>query len=400
MALNFKQGSSAVRSYALVIVLVLISLGVLFLYGREGETGRIHSIQTQIAGLSAPVRSAGSGLAVAGSGAATAISDAQASDATLSALREQNRELRETIAQLEEYRQEATRLEGLLGLKDSYAAEVVTGRVVARSADPWNLMVTLDRGSADGVRSGLPVLGSTGVVGQVAQTNENSCEVRLLPDARSGVSVIIQSNRAEGIVHGSLEGVLYLENVDDDVEVKEGDVLITSGLGGGYFRGLLVGTVATVDGQVGDPDRRIVVEANAEIGPMEEAMIILSMDSEAAETMLATMTAAASSAEGAQGAQAGEGAQGAQAGAAGESGTAAADVQGGAAASAQGAAAGDAAAAQSQEAQGLYDAYGNYAGELYGAYDAYGNFVGNPAGVVETGYYDAYGNPIYIGAGA
>ena len=82
-------------------------------------------------------------------------------------------------------------------------------------------------------------MGTTGVVGQVISVSTYSSQVRLLNDAQSGVAVMLQSSRSEGILSGSVEGVLYLEGVDEGVEVTEGEAVITSGLGGGYFRGLV-----------------------------------------------------------------------------------------------------------------------------------------------------------------
>lgn len=90
-------------------------------------------------------------------------------------------------------------------------------------------------------------MGSTGVVGQVVSCSTYTSEVRLLNDAQSGVAVMLQSSRAEGILSGSVEGVLYLQGVDESTEVKEGEAVITTGLGGGYFRGLVVGVVSKVE---------------------------------------------------------------------------------------------------------------------------------------------------------
>ena len=71
-------------------------------------------------------------------------------------------------------------------------------------------------------------------------TTGSTATVRLLTDPGSGAGAIIQSSRAEGVVRGSLDGLLYLEAVDADVVVNVDDLVVTSGLGGSYTRGLLI----------------------------------------------------------------------------------------------------------------------------------------------------------------
>ena len=282
MALNFKQGSPA-RSYTVLVLLLAISIASMVLYSREDGEGPLHSAQSMVSGLFSPALAASGGISSAEDTIASAVEDATATPETLNALREQNQELRSTIAQLEEYRQEAERLQGTFKLTSAYDANTVTGRVLSRSMDPWNLVVTIDKGSNDGIRSGLPVLGSAGLVGQVVSTTPFTSDVRLLADPQSGVAVLIQSSRDEGIVRGNLDGLLYLENVDDDAEVKVGDVVITSGLGGGFFRGIIVGTVVKVEGEPGSSKFEVVVEPNTNTKAYEEITVITSMNTEKAE---------------------------------------------------------------------------------------------------------------------
>ena len=282
MALNFKQGSPA-RSTIVFIVLVIVCIVCMVLYGREQGSGPLHSAQSTVSGLVSPVKAASGGVSTAEDAIAGAVADATADPQTLTALREQNEQLRATIAQLEEYRQEAERLEGVLALRDAFDATAVTGRVLSRSLDPWNLVVTIDKGTNDNVRAGMPVLGSSGLVGQVIATTPFTADVRLLADPQSGVAVMVQSSRDEGILRGNLDGLLYLEDMDEDAQVKPGDVVITSGLGGGFFRGIMVGTVVKVDERPGSIQRTVVVEPNAHTAAYEEATVIISMDSDAAE---------------------------------------------------------------------------------------------------------------------
>ncbi|MBO4365985.1 MAG: rod shape-determining protein MreC [Eggerthellaceae bacterium] len=282
MAHNFRQASPALRSHALVIVLLVISLACVTMYAREGEGGLMHTMQSGTSAMFTPMRAASGAVSTVEYSAFTAINDSTADPSTLSELKEQNEQLRQTVAQLEEYRQESIRLQQLLDFRDLYSLEGVTATVLSRSTDSWNNVITIGKGSEEGVRAGLPVAGPNGLVGQVVSVTPHTAEVRLLQDPQSGVAVMIQSNREEGIVKGSLDGLLYLENVSDDAEVKPGDVVITSGLGGSFYRGIVVGTVVKVEGESGLTSRRIVVEPNEKTGPLQEVMVITAMNSEGA----------------------------------------------------------------------------------------------------------------------
>ena len=298
MALNFQNQNGAPARRVLLIVLLVASLVMATVYSREGDEGPLHTVQGAVSSLSSSLKLLG---ATASSGARNvgdAITDASASDATLSELREQNAELRQLVAQTEEYRQEVDRLQGLLDLRDSSGAEGVGGRIIGRNTDAWNQTVTIDVGSSSGVSSGLTVMGPTGVIGQVVSTTDATATVRLLSDPQSGAAALIQSSRAEGVVRGSLDGLLYLENVDSDVQVSVGDVVLTSGLGGSYTRGLLIGTVVKVEGNQGDATRRIVVSQNDEAKSLEEVVVVTSVSSDSSSTSSASSGSSSSASSG------------------------------------------------------------------------------------------------------
>ncbi len=276
MALNFKQNGMAPTGWVPLAVFLVISIACVTVYAREGEEGPLHSVQGAFETITAPLSFAGSTVGSAGQGIVASVGDLTADESTLSGLRAQNAELRELVSQTEEYRQEVERLEALLGMKTSSGVEGIGARVIGRSEGAWSQSVTIDVGKSSGIDVGMTVMGVSGVVGQVISTSETTSVVRLLTDPQSGVAVVIQSNRAEGIVRGSLEGVLYLEDIDSDVQVSVGDVVVTSGLGGSYVRGLIVGTIVKVDQRQGEGLRSIVVAPNDATGPLEEVLVVTS----------------------------------------------------------------------------------------------------------------------------
>lgn len=276
MAFEAQHNLSAGLYRGIVAALAVLCVACMVVYTHEGEGGPLHSIQSAVKGAIVPAEMVGIQLDAAGQSAAEAGEDAGASEETLTQLRERNAELTALLAQAEELRLENERLQGLANILSVYGIEGPTGRVIGRSTDAWNQTVTLDVGSDAGVEEGLTVVGSTGVVGQVVSVMPGSCVVRLLTDPQSGAAALVQSSRAEGVVRGSLAGLLYLENIDANATLNVGDVVLTSGLGGSYTKGLLIGTIVRIDGSAGDVTRTVVVSPNDAATPLEELTVVLS----------------------------------------------------------------------------------------------------------------------------
>ncbi len=277
---NSKQHNTFnVGGNIVLVALLVVSLILVFVYTRENDSGALHSTQGAISGVAAPFKFLGGAADSAVSSAGDAVQDVLTDDSSYAALIKENNALRATVAQLTESQVEVERLRGLLELKETYSLDMVTGKVIDRKSDAWNQVVSVNIGSSDGVELGLPVIGSTGLIGQVVAVTPATCDVRLLTDPKSGVAVLIQSNREQGILRGSLEGLLYLENIDPSVTVSQGDVIMTSGMGGLYPKGIVIGTVANIESSAGTTDRKIIVTPLSSADPLEEVAVITKMNS-------------------------------------------------------------------------------------------------------------------------
>ena len=274
MAFHTRNNGGAFRSRVLLVVLLVVSVALVTVYSREGSDGPIHTAQSVFADAIAPLKFVGAAASSGVEAAEDAAADATADEDTLTALRESNAELRDLVAKTEEYRQEAQRLQGLLDMVDRYDIDGVSARVTGKSATAWNQTITIDAGRADGVEAGMTVMAANGVVGQVASVSQSTSEVRLLTDSQSGAAAMVQSSREEGIVRGSLEGLLYLQNLDEDAQVAVGDIVVTSGLGGSYVSGLTIGTVVRVDAGEGGSPATVVVSPNAKASALEEVVVV------------------------------------------------------------------------------------------------------------------------------
>ena len=279
MALNFQQSSSGNGRRVILIVCIAVAIALVVIYANESDDGALHDAQGTTSELFSPLTFVGSGIGSGLTDAANAIADLTADEDSITALQEANAELVDLLAQADEYRQEAERLQALLDLRDAYDIEGVAANVIGRSTTAWDQTITIDKGSDDGIDTGLTVMGSSGVVGMVVDVTESTATVRLITDPQSGAAAMVQSSRAEGIVTGSLEGLLYLEDLDADADVEVGDIVVTSGLGGSYVSGLVIGTVVKVESQAGDTSIRAVVSPNEDASTLEEVLVVFNVGS-------------------------------------------------------------------------------------------------------------------------
>ncbi|HET6499111.1 MAG TPA: rod shape-determining protein MreC [Coriobacteriia bacterium] len=254
--------------------LVICSLLLLTAYYREGVDGPIRAVRSGVQTVLAPVGQAGYVLTSPMRGVIAWARDLGVSRADLEALRQQNEEMRRRLAGLEEARLENERLRELAGFVAERELDAVGAEVIGRPASLWEGVITIDRGTEEGVSVGMPVLAAEGLIGQVVSAGPYSSSVRLITDRRSGVAALLQATRAEGIVRGSLEGDLWLDYVSRETTVSPGDAVVTSGMGGVYPSGLLIGEVADVQLDSADLFPRIRVRPSAQLAGLEEVAVL------------------------------------------------------------------------------------------------------------------------------
>lgn len=260
-----------------MIVLCVISLLLLTFYLREGDTGPIHALRGGVMTVTSPVRMLGSAVAAPFGALGNIAQNATASSETLSELKKRNEELTAQVAELSEAQETAERLEKLVGLKSTYSLESTAARIIGSTGDAWTDSVIIDKGSASGFEVGMPVCSSGGVIGQIIEVSANTSTVRLITDDQSGVSAMIQGSRAQGVLQGQADGTLRLEYVVSDAEVATGDIVITSGIGGTFPKGLSLGTVASIDRAPNAVYYTIVVRAASSAESNEEVLVITSV---------------------------------------------------------------------------------------------------------------------------
>jgi rod shape-determining protein MreC len=162
-------------------------------------------------------------------------------------LQDENAALRKQIAELQADGLDNAALRQALDFERSYGHSTVPAEVVGRGPDGFSASVEIDRGFADGVKVGMIVVTGAGLVGRVREVGENAALVQTLADPQSRVSAFLSKSGLEGTVYGGA-GQLHMD-VDPrfGVAPSDGEFAITSGVGGGYPRGLVIAQLSSVD---------------------------------------------------------------------------------------------------------------------------------------------------------
>ena len=233
------------RSVLLLLVLVVAAIVLAML--RNTDAGS--AMQGAALAALAPVRSALTGMA---SGAAAALADAQQFNdlrAENEALRAEVVELRSAAAGVQATRRENEALRAALDYqRQNTDVSLLTARVAGRdSVDVLDTLI-IDRGATDGVRVGMAVIANGNLAGRVLTVTTTSADVLPIHSRQSAVNAVAQGENgvADGIVEGDDAGGLLLTRIEPDAPLAIGDLVVTSGLGGGFPRGLPVGRVISV----------------------------------------------------------------------------------------------------------------------------------------------------------
>ncbi|MBT9171785.1 MAG: Cell shape-determining protein MreC [Syntrophomonadaceae bacterium] len=186
---------------------------------------------------------------------------------------------------------ENLRLRRMLEFQERAEHELLPAEVIAREASGWFQTVTINRGAAHGVRSAMAVVTSDGLAGSILSVTPVSAQVLLLTDSRRAVSALVQRSRDPGEV-GIVEsapgrpGYLKMVNLPGSASIRPGDTVISSGLGGFFPKGLVIGYVLETGEDELGLTKYALLQSAANFNRLEEVFVVLSAaetDGEAAE---------------------------------------------------------------------------------------------------------------------
>ncbi|WP_460101154.1 rod shape-determining protein MreC [Sessilibacter sp. MAH4] len=170
---------------------------------------------------------------------------------------------------------ENVRLRELMNSAEMVAEQVLVAEMIGVSSDPLVHKVVINKGSRDNVYVGQPLLDAHGLMGQVVEVGPISSQVLLITDSTHALPVEVNRNGVRAIVEGT--GDLYrleLRHVSNTVDIKEGDLLVSSGLGQRFPRGYPVGRVLEVIHDPGRPFASIRVEPMAQLNRSRHVLLV------------------------------------------------------------------------------------------------------------------------------
>jgi rod shape-determining protein MreC len=191
------------------------------------------------------------------------------------ALRARVTQLEEENLQLREALVESGNLARITALRSGFEAELMPTRVIGQDVSPYFRSLLLDRGRGSGVLSGMPVIADRGLVGLVTATTPSAARAMLLVDRRAAVDAVVERSRALGIVRGTGTASLEFEFLMRGADVKKGDVVLTSGVGGVYPKGLRIGVVESVSAEKGALVHTARVAPAVDFSQLETAYALL-----------------------------------------------------------------------------------------------------------------------------
>ncbi|MDD2540271.1 MAG: rod shape-determining protein MreC [Desulfuromonadaceae bacterium] len=167
------------------------------------------------------------------------------------------------------------RLEQLLDMKKSVKAPTIAATIIGEDVTSWFRTLVINRGSSSGIREGMAVISADGVVGQTVKVSPSTSRVLLLTDHASGISATIQRSRARGVVKGKSEMLCTLEFTTREEDVKVGDTVMTSGIGGIFLKGLPIGEVTMVKRGEYGIFQTVSIRPAVNIPHLEEVLVVL-----------------------------------------------------------------------------------------------------------------------------
>ncbi len=194
---------------------------------------------------------------------------------------EENRVLKKREAYLEnrlnalrEIEIENQRLRELLAFQESVPYDMAPVGVVGKDFNSWSRTLIINQGSRSGIERGMAVVRPEGVVGRVLSVSPSYAQVLLVIDSNSDVPSIFQRTRAEGIVEGKITSQCQVKYLNRLADVQREDLVITSGLGGIYPKGLIVGTVHSVEKKPYGLFQEVTITPAVDFSRMEEVFVI------------------------------------------------------------------------------------------------------------------------------
>jgi len=262
-----------------LIILVLIALLLMALQ----QTGRLGTVEGAVALVTSPGQQGLSSLTEQVVQTVGTLSNFQNLQEHTAELESINRSLLAENLRLQEIERENQRLRELLSFGETRPGIELRGgqiiaRVIGRDSNNFLNFVMVDLGSSHGIAVGMPVLNNEGLVGRVSEVTSRSSKVLLISDPLSTVNAILQSSRLTGVVNGTVGDDPVMGFIPQGTLVGVGEVVLSSGMGGNFPKGIPIGQVIEVRQRDFEVFQEAVVRPIVDFGRLEFVLIVTNFD--------------------------------------------------------------------------------------------------------------------------
>lgn len=224
------------------------------------------------------------------------------------ALNDENRKLKELhlqsrvqLQKLDIIEKENARLRELLSATPKISEQVLVAEIMSVDVDPYRQLLMLNKSSRDGVYDGQPVIDAHGIMGQIVHVNATSSTLMLITDASHALPVQVNRTGLRAVAFGTGKiDTLDLRHIPHNADIVEGDLLISSGLGGRFPPNYPVATITSVERPLGEPFARVTATPLALLDRSREVLLVwhnVPVEEPAADASTATETAPATATE-------------------------------------------------------------------------------------------------------
>ncbi|MES9923127.1 MAG: rod shape-determining protein MreC [Candidatus Thiodiazotropha endolucinida] len=269
----FTQGPSITTR---LVAAALLSIAIMVLDHRYNH---LESLRSGLSVLLFPVQYLASLPLLLSESASDAINSRSELEAERDRLHAENLRLRARQQKFEALEAENMRLRGLLDSSFKVGDRVLIAELVAVEQDPFRQQVLINKGKTSGLFVGQPVVDANAVVGQVTHINPFSASVLLITDAAHALPVQVHRNGLRTIALGTgLINRLELPHLPNNADIKVGDLLTTSGMGGSFPPGYPVAEVIDVRREPGQPFASVIAQTTAHLDRIREVLLVWTLD--------------------------------------------------------------------------------------------------------------------------
>ncbi|PYJ29422.1 MAG: rod shape-determining protein MreC [Verrucomicrobia bacterium] len=270
---NLQSGIDMSRTSIIALLIFGAVLGYFLSFGPETT----QKFKASVYQLLAPFLTGGSGIKKQITSVRTGLRSLDQLEHESAALQVENRELRATNQGLRDVEHEVNRLRHALNYRERSVFKLIAAEIIARDSSTWWRTITINRGRRDGIETDMPVVTDLGLVGKTTTVSDSISVVLLVSDENCRLAASVEGSREQGIVSGErtttgLTPLLNLNFLSKQADLKPGQKVYTSGVGGVFPSGLLVGLVKSY--RVRELDGQAQLTPAVDLSHLEDVFVV------------------------------------------------------------------------------------------------------------------------------